>query len=185
MKTRNKALVLTLCAVLLVVATVMGTLAYLTDKSETYINSFTVGSVKVKLEETTGTEYKMVPGYTIKKDPKVTAEGSEDCYLFVKVVPYGNVAQYMDYDIADGWMLVPGETYVYYREVLANATEKSFDVLKDNKLTVKESLTADDMKDAVGINKPTLKIQAFACQLYSDGINKMDVATAWKNAQGK
>ncbi len=184
MKTRNKALVLTLCAVLLVVATVMGTLAYLTDKTEKITNSFTVGSVKVKLEETTGTEYKMVPGYTIKKDPKVTAEGSEDCYLFVKVAPYGNVANYMDYAIADGWTLVPHETNVYYREVLANATEKSFDVLKDNKLTVKESLTADDMKDAVGINKPTLKIQAFACQLYSDGINKMDVATAWKNAKG-
>ena len=185
MKTRNKALVLTLCAVLLVVATVMGTLAYLTDKTEKITNSFTVGSVKVTLAETTGNEYKMVPGYTIKKDPKVTAEGSEDCYLFVKVAPFGSVAKYMDYAIAGGWTLVPGETNVYYREVLANATEKSFDVLKDNKLTVKESLTADDMKNAVGVNQPKLIIQAFACQLYSDGINKMDVATAWKNAQGK
>lgn len=50
MKTKSKALLLTLCAVLLVAASVMGTMAYLTstDKVE---NTFTVGNVKITLDE--------------------------------------------------------------------------------------------------------------------------------------
>ena len=52
MKTRNKALVLTLCAVLLVVATVMGTLAYLTAETGPVTNTFTVGKVDIELKET-------------------------------------------------------------------------------------------------------------------------------------
>ena len=50
MKTKSKALLLTLCAVLLVAASVMGTMAYLTstDKVE---NTFTVGNVTITLDE--------------------------------------------------------------------------------------------------------------------------------------
>ena len=41
MKTRSKALLLTLCAVLLVAASVLGTMAYLTSTDEV-TNTFTV-----------------------------------------------------------------------------------------------------------------------------------------------
>lgn len=44
MKTKTKALFLTLCAVLLVTASVLGTMAYLTDKDEV-TNTFTVGKI--------------------------------------------------------------------------------------------------------------------------------------------
>lgn len=44
MKTRNKALLLSLCAVLLVATSVFGTMAYLTD-NDTVTNTFTVGNV--------------------------------------------------------------------------------------------------------------------------------------------
>lgn len=110
MKTKSKAVVLTLCAVLLVVASVMGTMAYLTSK-DSVTNTFTVGKVKLTLDETkvdeygekdldsAGSEasgesvakvqantYTLVPGHTYKKDPTVHVEkGSEDCYVFVKV----------------------------------------------------------------------------------------------------
>ena len=50
MKTRSKALLLSLCAVLLVAASVLGTMAYLTD-SETVTNTFTVGQVHLTLDE--------------------------------------------------------------------------------------------------------------------------------------
>lgn len=100
MKTKRKALLLSLCAVLLVVASVMGTMAYLTS-SDTVTNTFTVGSVAIKLDEakanTDGTlvpnadrvkanSYKLLPGHTYNKDPMVTVlKGSESCYVKMTV----------------------------------------------------------------------------------------------------
>lgn len=119
MKTKSKALLLTLCAVLLVAASVMGTMAYLTstDKVE---NTFTVGNVKITLDEakvnTDGTpaapaervkanEYKLLPGHTYTKDPTVTViKGSESSYIRMKVT-FNNAAQIIamctDPDFAD------------------------------------------------------------------------------------
>ena len=100
MKTKSKALLLTLCAVLLVTASVLGTMAYLTstDKVE---NTFTVGNVKITLDEAKveadGTavtpaervkenNYKLLPGHTYTKDPTVTVKaGSESSYVRMKV----------------------------------------------------------------------------------------------------
>ena len=100
MKTKSKALLLTLCAVLLVAASVLGTMAYLTstDKVE---NTFTVGNVAITLDEAKVTEdgklvtpaervkannYKLMPGHTYTKDPTVTVKaGSESSYVRMKV----------------------------------------------------------------------------------------------------
>ena len=95
MKTKSKALLLTLCAVLLVAASVLGTMAYLTS-SDTVTNTFTVGKVEIKLDETdvtnpTGSRvqansYKLMPGTTYTKDPTVTVlKGSEESYVRMKV----------------------------------------------------------------------------------------------------
>lgn len=98
MKTRTKALLLTLCAVLLVTASVMGTMAYLTSTDEVK-NTFTVGQVKITLDEAlvgsdgkalTGdsadrvqaNSYKLMPGHEYDKDPTVhIAAGSEESYV--------------------------------------------------------------------------------------------------------
>ena len=106
MKTRNKALLLTLCAVLLVTASVLGTMAYLTSTDEVQ-NTFTVGQVKITLDEAKvnpdGTlvykedgqtpvdrvstnSYKLLPGHTYNKDPMVTVlKGSEPSYVKMTV----------------------------------------------------------------------------------------------------
>ena len=100
MKTKSKALLLTLCAVLLVAASVLGTMAYLTS-TDTVENTFTVGKVKITLDEAEvtpdgkpvtpanrvkGNEYKLMPGHTYTKDPTVTVEkGSESSYVRMKV----------------------------------------------------------------------------------------------------
>lgn len=100
MKTKSKALLLTLCAVLLVAASVLGTMAYLTSQ-DTVTNTFTVGSVAIKLDEakanTDGTlvegadrvkanSYKLLPGHTYAKDPRVTVlNGSESSYIKMTV----------------------------------------------------------------------------------------------------
>lgn len=90
-KTKTKALLMSLCAVLLVAASVLGTMAYLTDSKDVK-NTFTVGNVAIKLDEAkvdengtqvvdkdgnpvarvTENEYKLLPGHTYVKDPTVT-----------------------------------------------------------------------------------------------------------------
>ena len=100
MKTKRKALLLSLCAVLLVVASVMGTMAYLTS-TDTVTNTFTVGNVQITLDEAKanadGTlvanadrvkanSYKLIPGHTYNKDPMVTVlSGSESSYIKMTV----------------------------------------------------------------------------------------------------
>ena len=100
MKTRSKALLLSVCAVLLVAASALGTMAYLTDR-DSVVNTFTVGTVEIKLDEAKanpdGTpvagadrvqanSYKLIPGHTYSKDPTVTVEaGSEEAYVRMMV----------------------------------------------------------------------------------------------------
>ena len=102
MKNRKKTLLMSLAAVLLVVAGVFGTLAYLTSTTKTVKNTFTVGNVNIDLDEAavdvygnelmgedrrTENEYKLIPGYKYVKDPKVTVKsGSDKSYVYVKVV---------------------------------------------------------------------------------------------------
>lgn len=100
MKTGKKALLLALCAVLLVAATVMGTMAYLTYTTEAVVNTFTIGKVELDLDEahvdTKGVKvddtrvkantYKLMPGHEYIKDPTVTVKAdSEDSYVRMKV----------------------------------------------------------------------------------------------------
>ena len=73
------AIALVLCCV------VGGSLAWLVDQTDPVKNTFTVGDINIDLTETT-TDYKMVPGNTIAKDPTVTVKAdSEASWLFVKV----------------------------------------------------------------------------------------------------
>lgn len=100
MKKTSKALLLTICAVLLVAASVMGTVAYLTSTDKVQ-NTFTVGKVAIKLDEakvgTDGTPvegadrvkengYKLLPGHAYTKDPTVTVlKDSVESYVRMKV----------------------------------------------------------------------------------------------------
>ncbi len=96
----KKSIALVMMAVLLVAASVMGTLAYLTSHDEV-VNTFTVGKVKITLDEAKvnadGTlvpnadrvktnNYKLLPGHTYNKDPMVTVlAGSEPSYIKMTV----------------------------------------------------------------------------------------------------
>ncbi len=77
MKKTSKALLLSLCAVLLVTASVLGTMAYLTSQDQV-VNTFTVGNVAITLDEkdvdnsTPGENdrdkanaYKLMPGHSV------------------------------------------------------------------------------------------------------------------------
>lgn len=93
-----KALLVVACALLLVAASVFGTMAYLTS-TDKVTNTFTVGKVKITLDEAkVGTDgkaltgsgaarvqansYKLMPGHNYAKDPTLTVKGgSEDAYV--------------------------------------------------------------------------------------------------------
>ena len=184
---KKKGLALVLALTLLVVGVVAGTLAWLTAKSDTVTNTFTTSDITVKLEETKGTpvtsgkEFKMIPGYTISKDPTATVlAGSEECYLFVKLDESTNFKNYMTYEMDEGWTVVPGKTNVYFRKVLTANIGKPYSVLKGDQVTVKGTVTKEMMKTAEQ-DKPTLKITAYASQLYKNATTEFPVAEAWAN----
>lgn len=113
---KSKVLLALACAVLLVGASIMGTLAYLTS-TDTVTNTFTVGQVKIKLDEAkVGTDgkaltgdaaervktnsYKLFPGHVYDKDPTVTVlAGSEES--FVKMTVTVNKCAELDKIFAD------------------------------------------------------------------------------------
>lgn len=104
MNNAKKVLLLALCAILLVVASVAGTLAYLTQKTETVQNTFTVG--KVSLGEDTNNDGVVEGGLD---EAKVDAYGQ-------KLNAAGEVWEEGD-TLADRvtgneYKLIPGHSYV-------------------------------------------------------------------------
>lgn len=158
---KKKTLALVLALTLLVAGVVGGTLAWLTDQTAEVKNTFTVGDINIGLTETT-TDYKMVPGNTIAKDPTVTVKAnSEACWLFVKVTESENLDTFITYAIAEGWTEL--QDGVYYREVPASNADQTFSVLKGDAVTVKDTVTKA-MLTAKDFANPTLTFKAYAVQ---------------------
>lgn len=180
-----RGLVLVLALALIVGVAGGATFAWLTAKTDPVVNTFTYGDIKITLEENTGSNYKIIPGVNIAKDPKVTVEaGSEACWLFVKVEEEGTfVANKVTYSIADGWTKGDGTNIpanVYYREVAAaNDANQKFPVLKDDKIYVSDTLTKIDIS-GISTKTPKLSITAYAIQ--KDGMDT--AAKAWAAIPG-
>lgn len=111
---KKKTIALALVLVMVFGATLGGTFAYLTS-TDTVTNTFTVGNVKITMDEAKvnpygepvdkngktasevgedwtaadrvkANEYKLLPGHTYTKDPTIYVDAkSEDAWLFVKV----------------------------------------------------------------------------------------------------
>lgn len=160
---KKKTLALVLALTLLVAGVVGGTLAWLTDRTAEVKNTFTVGDINIGLTETT-TDYKMVPGNTIAKDPTVTVKAnSEACWLFVQVTKSENLDTFITYAIAEDWTALPGVDGVYYREVSASDADQTFSVLKGNTVTVNNTVTKT-MLETAKTDAPTLTFKAYAVQ---------------------
>ena len=185
---KKKGLALVLALALMVVGAVAGTLAWLTAKSDTVVNTFTTSDIKVELKETPAT-YKMIPGYTIKKDPQAKVlNGSEDCFLFVKLDKSANFDTYLEYTIAEGWTQLTGKGItdtVYYRTVEGNQIGTDYNVLQGNQVTVRGDVTKDKMNALTQNTYPTLTITAYASQLHKNATEDFDAATAWSNIENK
>lgn len=206
MKTKSKALLLALCAVLLVAASVLGTLAYLTSQDQV-TNTFAVGSVAITLDEKDvdndrNTEdnvtvegvirdkangYKLLPGHQYDKDPIIHVDSkSEDCYLFVIVKNDIAAIESGDKTVAaqmanNGWNEVgttaDGTLYVY------GTTEEPTAVKGGENKPVFETFKIDgDVTNTTlaGYKDKTIVVTAYAVQ--KDGFEGKAASEIWTTA---
>ena len=191
MKTARKVLVLARCAVLLVSATIMGTMAYLTSR-DTVTNTFTVGKVAITLDEkdednsTAGQDrdksnsYHLLPGTLVNKDPVVHVEAnSEDSFIFVKVennisAIIAKTAEGKDaveaQILANGWTALENNAGVYYKSYTKTASVTDLKVFES--FTIDNSVSNTTLATYEG---ETIVVTAYAIQ--SQGMT--DAAAAW------
>lgn len=186
----TKAMVMILAVMLIVGISVGGTLAWLSDSTTEVKNTFTTSDIDIELNETTGgenKEFKMVPGYTIEKDPTVKViKGSEKCYLFVKVEKSENFDTFMTYEMADGWIQLMDKNgakvvNVFYRVVDAAEADASFSVLENNQVSVEETVTKEQMNALTTTTYPTLTVTAYASQYMKNASENFEAYEAWDN----
>ena len=134
-KARRNALLVAALMLVVCIASIGGTIAWLTDSTGEVQNTFTPSDIDIELEETVPEDYtaKMVPGVEIPKDPKVTVEvGSEPCWVFVKIVESSNFDEYFEnYTVAAPWKALAGVDGVYYIQQNADAGATTVTVEKE------------------------------------------------------
>lgn len=201
MKTKNKALLLTLCAVLLVAASVMGTMAYLTSR-DAVVNTFSVGSISMSLDErdvdnsTAGENdrdkanaYHLLPGHTYVKDPIIHIDtASEDAWIFVKVengiaayeaaTAEGDYTNIADQIVANGWTALDGVAGVYYKEYTKNQADKDLEVFANFKVAD----NAESVEGWANITADTHKINVTGYAVQKDGFQT--ALAAWNATFG-
>lgn len=193
MRTKTKVLLLSLCAVLLVVSTVFATMAFLTSKDQV-TNTFTVGNVKITLDEAKvdlygesegesrvkANTYKLIPGHSYTKDPTVhVASGSEDCWLFVKlenglkdIIADTTVEAQMT---AKGWACIDTSNNIWAYCDFASANDN---------VVVFESFKLENNANVASYENATITVIAYAIQ--KDGFETANAAwnAAGTEAQG-
>ena len=208
-KNNSKKLTVVLLSIILVLCcTIGGTLAWLQDSTGTVTNTFTVGDVDIEISETgaeaDGTNlkketYKIVPGKSESKDPKVTVlANSEKSWVFVEIVEKDNYIKdgnaytldtYIDWSVDTAWTLLSKTpntdtagaaevTYVYYLEQDATTANVDHYVLSGNSVSYGSDLTKAQL-DALGTTKPTLTFKAYAIQKANGNNSEFTVDQAW------
>ena len=83
----KKYILIAVAALLLVSISVVGTVAFLTDKEES-VNVFTVGKVNIEIVEDFVQDSKLVPGVNINKDVQIENLGDNDAWVwFTYAIP--------------------------------------------------------------------------------------------------
>lgn len=190
MKKAKKVLLILLCALLLVCASVAGTVAYLTD-TKSVTNTFTTGNVAITLQENemdveTGKvkkaegadkpalvdeikDIKIIPGREIEKQPVITVgSGSENCWLFVKVEGTNNILAAGAFVPAAGWSAVADNAgwYQCSTEKKAGDVTQVFEHFKVNNL---------DNQAVTALEDATITVTAYGIQ--AEGVNQADALT--------
>lgn len=181
-----KAALIASCALVLMFATIAGTIAYLTS-TVTIQNTFTSGKISIKMDETavdiygvatgaadrvTNNKYKLLPGKTYIKDPIIHVEaGSEKCYLYVKIENgLDGLISVTDQLNANKWHNLSGDIWHYESTVDASKETKDIDI------NVFEGFAIDSAEENLSAyERKTITVTAYAVQ--ADGFGT--AADAW------
>ena len=162
-----------------------GTLAWLTAKTDTIENTFTIGNVGIKLQEKQdgawktageegfdGQQYTVTPGIDITKEARVTVDdGSEKSIVYLKVVKGSDFDKYFDATVdTNNWTPLAGHANYYWKVAEENA---ELGILTDNKVDPNEST----LVNGVQLDGVALSFQAAAIQ-YDGLTGEVDAAKA-------
>lgn len=159
---KKKIVVIAVGIAALVSVSILGTIAYLTDR-ESVTNTFTVGQVNIDLDEakvdedgkavedervTDGNDYHIIPGKTYDKDPTVTVKAdSEESYIRM-LVTINNLKELDEIFAPDGANLLTifngydADTWIYETE-----TENEEDNTITYEFRYKETVSTMEKED--------------------------------------
>lgn len=200
---KKKALIIVSTVIVLaLLATASVTVAWLTAKSSTVTNTFTVGKIEIELKEheysngvlipskevDSNDTYKVVPGSTEKKDPFVRVKSvSEKCFVYAKVI--NNLVidknEVAKCNISSDWKLI-GEskdaetgvtTYLYrYSKVVYAQSNDFVTAPVFNSVTYDgEAITMENINT---LKDKTIVINAYAHQSANIGVDSSVADTA-------
>ena len=163
---KKRLIVSIIMVILLATAFTGATFALLSSFAGPLENTFTIGRVDIRLTETTGGEYALIPGTQVDKDPCVTViGGSEDCWLYFTLEKSANFDEYLTYEIEDGWIPLEGVEGVFYRSSTRSNGDTGYYILGDNCISVSATLTEEKMSEITPA--PSIKFKAYAIQQQS------------------
>ena len=186
-----KKKIVAMCATIAIAAVAVGgTLAFFTAEDDA-TNTFTVGNVSIDLTEpkwaASGSQDapEVYPGEALAKDPTVTNNGANPCFVRIKVTgwnclaPAGDITYRTDYvadKLGDNWVEYNG--YYYYEKVLAagEATDALFD-----QIVIPSDLKNGDGKTEFEIVVKAEAVQAQGAQAKWADVQSMKAAdiAAW------
>jgi len=188
---KKKILALCLVVVLAVTAVTGVTLAYFTD-DDAATNTFTVGNVSIDLTEPEWDENgsedapEVYPGEALAKDPTVTNDGLNPCFVRVSVEGLDCLGDagmityrtdYVDGALGTDWVL-HSDGYYYYTKVLAagETTDALFD-----QIVIPTGLTNGDGEAEFDIDVTAYAVQAQGAKPSWSAVQTMtvDEIAAW------
>lgn len=204
-RTNNARRILLLVGLMSLVAVISigGTIAWLTDSTQEVTNTFTAANIDIDLDETWNTDTdndkendtwkaKLIPGTTYAKDPKVTVkEGSEPCWLFIKVTDTNNTVTGLEGNVLSYsvdttvWKPLTGHDGFYYTEITTMPDRDTYyyvltgqgtGAYNNGYVTVNEDLTKA-MEENMKTNGTTPTITVMAAAVQHDNVE--NVAAAW------
>lgn len=146
----RKVIVLAIAVVLLLSATVTGTLMYLVSKTEAVTNTFEPATVTCEVQEDFNG--------TVKKNVTVKNTSNIDAYLRVKLVTYrvndkgeriGGTATIPNFALGDGWFEKDG--FYYYKSPVVPDATPGTDLIGDNGITLVEYTDADGGRQVIEV----------------------------------
>ena len=195
----NKKKTIIAAFILLLIAFIGGTIAYLTD-TDSATNVFTLGNIDITLTEPSWVAtnaQNIMPGAEIDKDPQINNVGTAGAYVFIKVEePCYAGNKLFSYTAGNDWAVVgtagtcaatglSTATTVYgyesngaMAELAANASTSSL----FTEVTLDNTLTSTDIAGiTTALNGDDLEIVVTGYGIQSAGLGSTVPATVWAN----